>query len=285
MRCSVSAVTPGVSSTTSPTTPTRISTGTTTTSSSCRSRDSRPRSRRALVQVSDLYVWPLYSLMGLRWQTLGDLQSFLAALRQDRPQGLRPAGPGSACSGGRRSSSAGRSSLPLLVYPWWAVAATYVGLTMVTSVVMATTFQLAHCVEEASFVAPADLSPARACGRSTRSRRPSTSAPATSSSPGPWAASTTRSSIISSRGSPHALSHDRADRRAQLQALRRALHGPAVASTRAPLTFPPPSPAGPRGPPGRTRNGLILDRQNSAVRDRQEPAPARTPHRQTGQNK
>ena len=39
--------------------------------------------------------------------------------------------------------------VPLLVYPWWAVLAAYVGFWMVTSLMMATTFQLAHCVEEA----------------------------------------------------------------------------------------------------------------------------------------
>ena len=45
----------------------------------------------------------------------------------------------------------------MLVYPWWGVLTAYVGLSMVTSVVMATTFQLAHCVEEAGFATPAEL--------------------------------------------------------------------------------------------------------------------------------
>jgi linoleoyl-CoA desaturase len=47
--------------------------------------------------------------------------------------------------------------LPLLVYPWWVVASVYVGLSMAGSMVMAITFQLAHCVEEASFASPADV--------------------------------------------------------------------------------------------------------------------------------
>jgi len=41
--------------------------------------------------------------------------------------------------------------VPLLVYPWWVVLPAYVGYTMVTSLITATTFQLAHCVEEAEF--------------------------------------------------------------------------------------------------------------------------------------
>ena len=59
---------------------------------------------------------------------------------------------------------------------------------------------------------PEDWRPERASGRCTRSRRRSTSAPATSSSRGPSAASTTRSSTISSRGSRTRSTHDRADR-------------------------------------------------------------------------
>ena len=41
--------------------------------------------------------------------------------------------------------------IPLLVYPWWAVVGVYLGFAMITSLIMATIFQLAHCVEEATF--------------------------------------------------------------------------------------------------------------------------------------
>ena len=51
---------------------------------------------------------------------------------------------------------------------------------MATSLVTATTFQLAHCVEEADFTSAEQLDArASASGRCTRSRRPSTSARAT----------------------------------------------------------------------------------------------------------
>jgi linoleoyl-CoA desaturase len=104
-----------------------------------------------------LYVWPMYSLMGLRWQTVGDLQSLRrgafghTALR--RPAGWARIG----LLGGKAIFVVWAIVVPLLVYPWWAVAAAYVGLLMVTSVVMATTFQLAHCVEEASFASGEEL--------------------------------------------------------------------------------------------------------------------------------
>jgi linoleoyl-CoA desaturase len=112
---------------------------------------------RPWYRFQHLYVWPLYTLMGLRWQTFGDLQSLQrgsfgkSTLRF--PSGWTRVG----LLGGKAFFVGWAIIVPLLVYPWWAVATTYVGLTMLTSIVMAATFQLAHCVEEASFVSTADL--------------------------------------------------------------------------------------------------------------------------------
>src|SRR6476661_2421939 len=103
------------------------------------------------------YVWPLYSLMGLAWQTVGDLKSFTrghvgtSALRF--PSGWTRVG----LVGGKLLFIGWAFVAPMLVYPWWGVLTAYIGLSMVTSVVMATTFQLAHCVEEAGFATPAEL--------------------------------------------------------------------------------------------------------------------------------
>ena len=113
--------------------------------------------RRPWYRFQHLYVWPLYSLMGLRWQTLGDLNSIRqgsigqSALRF--PTGWTLAG----LVGGKLFYISWAIVLPLLVYPWWVVASVYVGLSMAGSMVMAITFQLAHCVEEASFASPADV--------------------------------------------------------------------------------------------------------------------------------
>src|SRR5713226_1330090 len=59
--------------------------------------------------------------------------------------------------GGKAFFFAWTIAVPLLFYPWWVVLGAYVGFTMVTSVIMAASFQLAHCVEEASFTSPAEL--------------------------------------------------------------------------------------------------------------------------------
>ena len=112
---------------------------------------------RPWYRFQHLYVWPFYTLMGIRWQTLGDLNS----IRQGAigksivrfPTGWTLAG----LVGGKLFYIGWAIVLPLLFYPWWVVATVYVGLSMAGSFVMAITFQLAHCVEEASFASPADL--------------------------------------------------------------------------------------------------------------------------------
>src|SRR6185503_4075056 len=47
--------------------------------------------------------------------------------------------------------------VPMLFYPWWMVVGAYLVFTMATSLITATTFQLAHCVEEATFTSPVEL--------------------------------------------------------------------------------------------------------------------------------
>jgi linoleoyl-CoA desaturase len=103
------------------------------------------------------YIWPLYTLMGVRWQTIGDLTAFLRG-RVGRnvlrvPKGWDLAG----LLGGKAIFFCWAVVVPLFFYPWWVVLAVWVGFTMVISLVMATTFQLAHCVEEATFASTAEM--------------------------------------------------------------------------------------------------------------------------------
>jgi len=105
-----------------------------------------------------VYIWPLYLFMGLRWQTVGDIAAFARGRIGESvlrfPRGLNLAG----VVLGKAIFVTWAFLIPSLVYPWWAVLATYVVLAMVTGLVMATTFQLAHCVEEASFASADALS-------------------------------------------------------------------------------------------------------------------------------
>ena len=89
--------------------------------------------------------------MGLRLQTVGDIAAFArgrvgeSTLRA--PRGWNLAG----VIVGKAIFVSWAIAIPLFVYPWWAVLGAYLGFAMITSLIMATTFQLAHCVEEASF--------------------------------------------------------------------------------------------------------------------------------------
>ncbi len=112
---------------------------------------------RPWYRFQQYYIWPMYTLMGLRWQTVGDIAAFArgrigeSALRA--PRGWHLAG----VIAGKAIFVAWAVVIPLLVYPWWAVLATYAIFTMTTSLIMATTFQLAHCVEEASFASADEI--------------------------------------------------------------------------------------------------------------------------------
>ena len=108
-----------------------------------------------------LYIWPLYGFMGLRWQTVGDIAAFARGKIGDSilrfPRGLNLAG----VVVGKAIFVTLAFVIPALVYPWWLVLSAYVVFSMVTSLVMATTFQLAHCVEEASFASAGEVRTAK----------------------------------------------------------------------------------------------------------------------------
>ena len=70
----------------------------------------------------------MYALMGLRWQTVGDIAAFArgsvgeSALRA--PRGWNLAG----VIVGKAIFVTWAIAIPLLVYPWWAVLGAYIGL-------------------------------------------------------------------------------------------------------------------------------------------------------------
>jgi linoleoyl-CoA desaturase len=104
-----------------------------------------------------IYIWPLYGLMGARWQLAGDIAAFMRGKigesRLRAPRGWDLAG----LLVGRMIFFGWAVVAPLLVYPWWMVAVGYAAVTIALSFMMTVTFQLAHCVEEASFASPEEL--------------------------------------------------------------------------------------------------------------------------------
>jgi linoleoyl-CoA desaturase len=116
---------------------------------------------RPWYRLQHIYIWPLYSLMGLRWQTIGDVAAFVrgsignSTLRLPRGWDL------TGLAVGKAIFVCWALLLPLLVYPWWGVLAGYLAFSMIVSLIMAVTFQLAHCVEEADFTTADRLSAER----------------------------------------------------------------------------------------------------------------------------
>jgi len=112
---------------------------------------------RPWYRLQHIYIWPLYSVLVLRWQTGADVSALLRGRignsRVHRPRRWDLAG----IVAGKALFIGWAIVVPLLVYPWWVVAVGYVGFTMAASLVTATTFQLAHCVEEADFTTAAQL--------------------------------------------------------------------------------------------------------------------------------
>jgi linoleoyl-CoA desaturase len=112
---------------------------------------------RPWYRLQHYYIWALYCLMALRWQTFGDVAAFMrrrigtSALHLPRRWDL------AGLIGGKMIFIGWVIVVPMLVYPWWAVLGGYLVYSMVVSLIVAVTFQLAHCVEEADFTSAAGL--------------------------------------------------------------------------------------------------------------------------------
>ena len=119
------------------------------------------QARRPWYRLQHYYIWAFYCLMALRWQTVGDVAAFArgnigtSALRLPRRWDL------AGLVGGKVIFVGWAIVVPLLVYPWWAVLGAYLVYSMTVSLIMAVTFQLAHCVEEADFTSSEQLASKR----------------------------------------------------------------------------------------------------------------------------
>jgi linoleoyl-CoA desaturase len=97
------------------------------------------------------YIWCLYGLMAIKWQFFDDFRSL--ALGTIGPHRIpRPRGADLVwlivC---KVSFFVLAFVVPLALHPFWAVVALYCLYAIVLGVALSVVFQLAHCVEEASF--------------------------------------------------------------------------------------------------------------------------------------
>jgi linoleoyl-CoA desaturase len=107
--------------------------------------------RRWFHRYQHVYTWPLYGAFAVKWQLLGDLQQ----LRMGQVEGTPLLWPrGRELLGfwlGKLAFVGWAMVVPALVRPVWQVAVGFGVASFVMAFVLAVTFQLAHCLEEADF--------------------------------------------------------------------------------------------------------------------------------------
>jgi linoleoyl-CoA desaturase len=98
-----------------------------------------------------LYLWVLYGFLVLKWHFVYDWKKLvrgrIAGTRFPRPRGWDLLG----LIGGKALFFGWALGLPALLHPWWVVLVFYTGGTFALGLLLSVVFQLAHCVEEASF--------------------------------------------------------------------------------------------------------------------------------------
>ena len=96
-----------------------------------------------------LYVWFLYALFPLKWWFIDDMRDLV----RRRVRGLPLAG----ALAGKAVFVLWAFALPALLHPTWPLVAVWAVAIFTLGIVLASVFQLAHCVGETDFVEPADV--------------------------------------------------------------------------------------------------------------------------------
>jgi linoleoyl-CoA desaturase len=98
-----------------------------------------------------LYVWVLYGLLPIKWHFIDDFRNLVSGRigqqKMPRPSAWKLTG----LLGGKLLFYSWALVVPLLFHPLWQFALGYALTSFVLGVTLSTVFQLAHCVEEASF--------------------------------------------------------------------------------------------------------------------------------------
>jgi linoleoyl-CoA desaturase len=116
-----------------------------------------PRDRhRAFHRFQHLYIWGLYAMLALQWQTSGDFRSMIrpgvATTHVARPRGWEQV----FFWVGKAVFYTLAFVVPLTRHGVFAVVAVYFYGAVVLGLTLSTVFQLAHCVQEASFPWPGE---------------------------------------------------------------------------------------------------------------------------------
>ena len=106
---------------------------------------------RFMHRFQHIYMWLLYGLFAVNWQTTGDVL-WLMSGRVGESALARPRGVDLAeMIVGKAIFLSMALVVPMLFHPWWQVLALFGVVSFVLALTLAIVFQLAHCVEEAAF--------------------------------------------------------------------------------------------------------------------------------------
>jgi linoleoyl-CoA desaturase len=101
-----------------------------------------------------LYMWPLYGLMGVQWLLISDFTDLIRG--QIAGQSIRGVSKRTIASVflGKLLHVGWALVLPMMLFPWFIVIPAYLAGSWVIGSVLAVTFQIAHCVDNADFTTP-----------------------------------------------------------------------------------------------------------------------------------
>ena len=105
---------------------------------------------RPWYRLQHLYIWPLYSFMGLRMQVWSDFPALAGGKVGQSPIHRARGWDLAGLLAGKLTFIVWAIVVPLLVYPWFTVLAAYLGVLLAIGLIMSVVFQLAHSVQEAS---------------------------------------------------------------------------------------------------------------------------------------
>jgi len=102
-----------------------------------------------------LYMWAFYGLLPVKWQLVGDFRCLITGRIGAHPV-ARPRGVDLLTFvAGKALFFTMAFGIPLMLHGPWMVVACYTIAALVAGIVLSVVFQLAHCVGEADFTAPA----------------------------------------------------------------------------------------------------------------------------------
>jgi linoleoyl-CoA desaturase len=107
--------------------------------------------RRPYHRFQHVYMWLLYGLFAIKWHTVGDFGYLGRGKIGETPIRWPRGGELVGFVAGKVFFVGWTLVIPLMLHPVWVVALFYAVASFVLAFILAVTFQLAHCLEEAEF--------------------------------------------------------------------------------------------------------------------------------------